>query len=519
MNMHAKITPTTILLEKLRHGHEYPGASVNARITGREQDLDALVASIKSEGILQSLLVCPGPKGDLYFYVIAGNRRLAALRKLKWTGDIPVIVRDDVTPGSALAMSLAENVTQCPLHPVDRFETFAALIDSGKTEADIAANFCIKERVVKQSLALGRLAPKIRNAWREGKIDASDAKAFTLTDDQKAQEEVFDKLTKGHRISSWQIRAELVGDQSDAKKFLKFVGKKAYETAGGKLQEDLFAHRPGDPKRDEDEDYEPDDGPMLVGDFPLLVRLTGEKIKAKCDSLVAEGWAWAADDDDLPDGARWNWPKIKNDNAKAPKDQKARSGCVLRVDYNGELDITYGVIKPGSKALPTSAAAKDTKATKKAPTALSNALKDRLEEQLTHATQDALKAQSEGKTLAHLLAGIVASQIRPGLPMRSPSEINKAFNTIRERLPANDLNAAIAKRFDAKAYFMGAPKALVIKAIAEMGFDQDAKKLAAGTKAAAWKWAIPHHKGTGWLPQQLRTIHYTGPGATKKKGK
>ena len=519
MNIATKISPAAVTLAALKPGHEYPGSNLNARTTGRDQDIDALAASIKAEGILQSLLVCPGPNGETAYYVIAGNRRLAALRKLKWAGEIPVIVRPDATPGTALAMSLAENVTQCPLHPVDRYETFAVLVAAGKTEADIATNYSISGRVVKQSLALGQLAPKVREAWRRGKIDADAAKAFTISADLKAQEEAFDKLSKGHRLSSWAIREALVGDQSDAKKFLKFVGSKAYEAAGGKLQEDLFARRPGDPKPKDDEDFDQDDGPLLVGDFALLVRLAGEKIKTKCDALVADGWSWAADADDLPQGAIWHWKKISNDSSNAPKDQKARSGCAVKIDYEGKLEITYGIIKPGTKALPSSVTAKDATTTKKAPTAIANALKDRLQEQLTHATQDALKAQANGSTLAHLLAGIVAAQIRPGLPSRSPDAITKAFGTIRERLPAKDFNSAIAKRFDAKNYFSGAPKILVIRAITEMGYPAEAKKLEAGTKAAAWKKAIGLHKGTNWLPPDLRTVHYAGPGAPKKKGR
>lgn len=520
MNIATKINPAAVALAELKPGHEYPGSNLNARTTGRDRDIDALAASIKAEGILQSLLVCPGPNSEAEYYVIAGNRRLAALRKLKWAGEIPVIVRTDATPGTALAMSLAENVTQCPLHPVDRYETFAALVATGKTEADIAANYSISDRVVKQSLALGQLAPKVRQAWREGKMDADDAKAFTLSSDHKAQETTLEKLRKAGRVSVWAIREALVGDQAETRRFLTLVGRKAYEAKGGRLQEDLFARRPGDPKpKDDDWDQAEDDGQFLVSDFPLLVRLAGERIDQKCKDLVAAGWAWAADADDLPQGAIWNWRKIDKDNASAPKDQKARSGCAVKVDYEGKLEITYGIIKPGSKGLPKAAAAKDDKAAKKAPTALSNALKDRLEEQLIHATQDALRAQAEGNALAHLLARIVASQIRPGRFSQSPEAISNAFAAIRERLPAKDLNSAIAKRFDVKGYFSMAPKALVIRAITEMGFAEDAKKLNAGTKAAAWKWAIAHHKGTGWLPPALRTVHYTGPGAPKKKGR
>lgn len=520
MNMHAKVTPTTILLEKLKPGHDFPGASVNARSTGRDQGIDALAASIQAEGILQSLLVCRGPKGDLSYYVIAGNRRLAALKKLKWDGEIPVIVRDDVTPGSALAMSLAENVTQCPLHPVDRFEAFAALVAAGKTEAQIADSYFIPEKVVKQSLALGQLAPSIRQAWRAEKINADVARAFTLAKDQDHQDAVFKKLQKRGNIWAQGVREELVGRQHDTKKFLTIVGREAYEAAGGKVQVDLFA---GTKAVDDDEEVE-DVGGMLVSDPALLVRLAGEAIEKKCAELVAAGWKWAKDKDDLPDNATYDWgsgwKRIKTPKGNAPKEQKAVSGCAVNINFHGQWDISYGLLEPGTKD--ASAKVKGgvaAKAAPKGPAKISNSLGDRLEQQLTHATKDALKAQADGTGLAQLLAGIVAAQIKENRPTHTPHEIRNAFDRIRERLPAKDFNAAVAKRFDFKGYFQSAPKPLVIKAITEMGFADDAKKLNAGTKSAAWKWAIAHYGKTGWLPTEVRGPHYTGPGTAKKKAR
>lgn len=508
---------STATLDQLKPGHDYPGANLNARTSGRDENIDALAASILSEGLLQSLLVCPGPKGDSHLYVIAGNRRLLALQKLNHTGEIPVIVRDDVTPGSALAMSLAENVTQCPMHPVDRFETFAALVKAGKSEAEIAASYSIGDRVVKQSLALGRLAPVIRKAWRDGKIDAAEARAFTLTADQKAQEAVFKKLN--NRWSAWNIRQQLVGDQSDTRRFMGIVGRAKYEAAGGKVQVDLFARQPND-KRDHDDD-EDDDGSLLVSDLPLLIRLAGEAIAAKCVELKEAGWAWAEDKDDLPDNATYEygggWKRIATPKHNAPKDQKAISGCAVSVSHDGKWDIKYGLLKPGTKAAPAAGKKGDKPAAKPA-NKISNALRDRLAEQLTAATRDALKTQAGGATLASLLAGIVAGQINPGLPSRSPRQVSDALDTLRQRLPAAEFNAALARKFDRQGYFSGAPKLLVLKAITDgLGADH-AARLKDKKKAEVWKFALANVPKT-WLPPELRTTHYAGPGAKAAKAK
>jgi hypothetical protein len=75
------------------------------------------------------------------------------------------------------------------------------------------------------------------------------------------------------------------------------------------------------------------------------------------------------------------------------------------------------------------------------------------------------------------------------------------------------------KHFDSKRYFMGAPKTLVVKAIAEAVGDAEAKKMAAGKKSAAWKYALAHVVKTGWLPPELRPSTYSGPGSAKKKAR
>jgi ParB family chromosome partitioning protein len=53
----------------------------------------------------------------------------------------------------------------------------------------------------------------------------------------------------------------------------------------------------------------------------------------------------------------------------------------------------------------------------------------------------------------------------------------------------------------------------VLKAIAE-GINQDeARKIAGKTKPEIWKFALANVSKTGWLPKELRTVHYKGPGS------
>jgi len=99
------------------------------------QSIDALAASIARVGLLQNLTVILAKDGE-YYEVVAGGRRLAALkllakkRRIPKTLEIPCLLVADATARTA---SLTENVQRETMHPADQFEAFAALMAEGIT--------------------------------------------------------------------------------------------------------------------------------------------------------------------------------------------------------------------------------------------------------------------------------------------------------------------------------------------------------------------------------------------------
>jgi ParB family chromosome partitioning protein len=78
-------------------------------------------------------------------------------------------------------------------------------------------------------------------------------------------------------------------------------------------------------------------------------------------------------------------------------------------------------------------------------------------------------------------------------------------------------NDAIKAEFDAKAYFDMAPKPVLVRAIAEAVSGDEAHKAAGlGDIKHIRKFCNQHIPKTGWLPIELRTAGYAGPGAVKK---
>lgn len=334
------------------------GGDINARATGGKDGLDALAASIKAKGLIQPLIVRPAEGGDRY-EVIAGNRRLAAIGRLvkdkvhprSWP--VPVVVRNE-DDGEALDTSLAENDCRLPMHAVDRFEAFDRLSQS-LSVPEIAARYAVSERQVKQSLALGRLAPQVREAWRKGRLDAKTAQAFTLNPSHETQAEALAKLQKTwgrSTIPEHSVRSELAGTRVAAHKLNDEVMAR-YVAAGGKVSEDLFS----------EESY--------CDDAALVERVTREWAEAEVADLkarfLAAGWSWVAREKELQDrgiqtyrldtlddeegeseerGFRVDLDEMDETEAKFSAEEKARSGVVVYLYTNGAMEFQFGVLEP-----------------------------------------------------------------------------------------------------------------------------------------------------------------------------
>ena len=112
-----------------------------------------LKASIAAHGLLENLVarsIGPGEDGGEHYAVIAGGRRLDALRDLAGEGvletDHPVPCRVIDNGAADSELSLAENVVRVAMNPADQVQAFGALAGDGASVADIAARFGVQDR-------------------------------------------------------------------------------------------------------------------------------------------------------------------------------------------------------------------------------------------------------------------------------------------------------------------------------------------------------------------------------------
>ena len=164
------------------------------------------------------------------------------------------------------------------MHPADQYEAYARLRAKGMTAAEIASRAGVSERQVTKMMRLASVAPELLAAFRNGDMNLETLMAFTVTDDRKAQLDVWAKARRGGTTWPDHIRGQLTeGAVGGGSGLASFVGLEAYEKAGGRVQRDLFS------QFDHDAVYLLDRG--------LLVKLAEAELKKTADRL-AKRWKW-----------------------------------------------------------------------------------------------------------------------------------------------------------------------------------------------------------------------------------
>ena len=292
-------------------------APENVRMTPANEFTEAeLKASIAAHGLLENLVARaddPAEDGAERFAVVAGGRRLAALKVLAEDGtldaDHPVPCKIAAN-GAAGELSLAENVVRIAMYPAHQVVAFSKLAQDGATVAAIAARFGVTERLLKQRLRLGNAAPELLDAYREDAIDLETLKAFSVTTDHDRQRAIWEKVAgQGYRPSAWQVKRLLTEERVPAgAPTARFVGVAAYEAAGGPVLRDLFA-----------DEYEHG---VWLEDPALLIELAMKKLQAAADELSTR-WKWAEAMADVDWSATARFGRIQPEPAEPTDDEKA----------------------------------------------------------------------------------------------------------------------------------------------------------------------------------------------------
>jgi ParB family chromosome partitioning protein len=172
------------------------------RIRFAEEELAELADSIRSQGIIQPLLVRQDEHG---FELVAGERRLRAARMAGLT-EVPVVVRE-VPDAQMLEFSIVENIQRENLNPMEEAEAYHRLMAAfDLTQDQVAARVGKSRSAVANILRLRQLPEDIKASITGGEIAMGHARALLGAENAAVQRAAWRK-TVAERLSVRQTEA------------------------------------------------------------------------------------------------------------------------------------------------------------------------------------------------------------------------------------------------------------------------------------------------------------------------
>ncbi len=168
--------PSVLKVEALRAGKYQPRTRMD------EGALNELADSIRTQGIMQPILVRPLDGKDAGKYeIIAGERRYRAA-KLAGLKEVPVLVRE-VPDENAAVMALIENIQREDLNPLEEAHGVRRLLDEfGLTHEQAAQAIGRSRSATSNLLRLLNLTGPVQTMLLAGDIDMGHARALLATD-------------------------------------------------------------------------------------------------------------------------------------------------------------------------------------------------------------------------------------------------------------------------------------------------------------------------------------------------
>jgi ParB family chromosome partitioning protein len=171
----ASQAPAALRLTQLRTGRYQPRTRMD------EGSLYELAESIKSQGVMQPVLVRPIAGTGSDYEIIAGERRVRAAR-LAGLDEVPVLVKD-VPDEAAAVMALIENIQREDLNPLEEAQGLQRLINEFKLTHEQAAAAVGRSRSAASNLLrLLNLSAPVQQMLMAGDLDMGHARALLSLD-------------------------------------------------------------------------------------------------------------------------------------------------------------------------------------------------------------------------------------------------------------------------------------------------------------------------------------------------
>lgn len=169
------------------------------RVDMRTETLQELADSIKSQGLVQPILVRPVggrvPGESQRYEIIAGERRWRAAQ-MAGLNEIPAVIRD-VPDEAAVSMALIENIQREDLNPLEEARALLRLTEEFGLTHQAAAEAVGRSRAaVSNLLRLMELADEVKELLEQRRIEMGHARALLGLTSRRQQIEVAGLVAK-----------------------------------------------------------------------------------------------------------------------------------------------------------------------------------------------------------------------------------------------------------------------------------------------------------------------------------
>ena len=169
------------------------------RIDMRQESLEDLANSIRSQGVVQPIVARPlpgqGNGGTERYEIIAGERRWRAAQ-LAGLDEIPAVIRD-VPDEGAIAMALIENIQRENLNPLEEARALDRLIREFELTHQAAADAVGRSRAaVSNLLRLLELSDKVKGMLEARQLEMGHARALLSLGDKAQQFEAAQQIVQ-----------------------------------------------------------------------------------------------------------------------------------------------------------------------------------------------------------------------------------------------------------------------------------------------------------------------------------
>ena len=184
--------------------------SAQPRMNFDETKLNELASSIKTNGVIQPLIVRESSKG---YELVAGERRWRASR-IAGLKSVPCIIRNFDDKQNAI-VAIIENMQREDLDPIEEAMGLKSMTEKyGFTQEQVSASLGRSRTYITNSIRLLKLPPEIQQYVSSGQMSAAHGRTIINIPDRDRQMEVANKIIRNDlSVRATEKLAEKVKDE------------------------------------------------------------------------------------------------------------------------------------------------------------------------------------------------------------------------------------------------------------------------------------------------------------------